>query len=124
MFSFKSVGHFFASAVHDSKVWLSGHQSQIDAGLRAGATVISAVDPALAPLAMQLERASEAALGQVLAVVSTVSDASAAQGLNLQLDQSAIAEFKALIAAIEKIKPGTVATAESLHATLATAKPA
>jgi hypothetical protein len=88
--------------------------------LRAGATVISAIDPTLAPLASQIERASEAALGEVLAVVSKASDATAAQGLNLQLDQATVAEFKALIAAIEKIKPGTVATAAALQTTVPT----
>lgn len=114
MFNFKSVGHFLASAVHDTKVFLAGHQAQIDGALRTGATIISVADPALAPLAIAIERASEAALGSVLAAVSTGDAAVAAKGLNLELDAATINEFKDLLAAIEKAKPGIVATAHSL----------
>src|SRR3982750_4592579 len=103
MFTFKSAAHFLASAVHDTKVWLAGHQAQIDGTLRAGAIAISVADPALAPLALAIDRAAEAALGSVLAAVSAgdatvqaTSAAGSAQGLNIQLDVAAIEEFKKL----------------------------
>jgi hypothetical protein len=121
VFSFKSVGHFFASVTHDVKVgltFLANHQAQIDTGLATGAALLSTADPALAPIASQIERASEAALGEVLAAVSKVTDAAGAGGVSVSLDTAAVAEFKQLIAAIEKLKPGTVATAAALQTTL------
>jgi hypothetical protein len=115
MFSFKSLGHFFASAAHDIKVgvtFLTTHQQQINAVGETVAAVVGVADPALAPLATSIERAGEAALGEVLAVVSKLDDAAAAKGASVSLDAAAVAEFKALIASIEKLKPGaTVAPA-------------
>lgn len=115
MFSFKSLGHFFASVAHDVKVgvtFLDNHQKQIDTGLEATAAVVSVADPALAPIATEIERAGEAALGEVFAVVSKVDAAEAAKGVSVTLDAVAVAEFKTLLADIEKLKPGsTVAPA-------------
>jgi hypothetical protein len=114
MFSFKSAGHFLASVAHDIKVgvtFLQNHEKQIDTGLQTAAAITGLLDPALAPIASTIERAGEAALGEVLAVVAKLTDAEAAQGTNIPLDAAAIAEFKQLISDIEKLKPGTVATA-------------
>ena len=86
MFSFASPGHFFASVSHDIKVgvtFLQNHQAQIDSTLQVGANVVSALDPALAPLAQVIDRAGEAALGEILAVVSKASDAEAARASTL-----------------------------------------
>lgn len=119
MFSFKSLGHFFASAAHDIKVgvtFLQNHQTQIDGVLQTGAAVVSIADPAFAPLATEIERAGEAALGEIFAVVSKISDAEAAHGVNISLDAAAIAEFKALFAAISQIKPSAMIPPASLTA--------
>ena len=116
-FNFKSVGHFFASAAHDAKViatFLQVHQPQINKVAETGAAVISIADPALAPLATVIERAAEAALGEVLAVVSKLTDAEAAKGANVALDAAAIAEFKTLLASMEKLNPGTLAAATAV----------
>lgn len=117
MFSFKSVGHFLASVAHDVKVgvtFLQNHEAQINSGLQTAAAIVSVADPALAPIATTIERAGEAALGEVLAVVSKLSDAEAAHGASISLDAAAIAEFKQLLVDIEKLKPGTTATAAAM----------
>ena len=117
MFSFKSLGHFFASAAHDIKVgvtFLQAHQPQIDSALETGAAVVSIADPALAPLATQIERAGEAALGEVFAVVSKLNDAEAAHGVSISLDSAAIAEFKNLLALITQLKPSAMIPPASL----------
>lgn len=119
MFTFKSVGHFFASVAHDIKVgvtFLQNHQQQINADLQTGAAIVSIADPALAPIATTIERAGEAALGEVLAVVSKLTDAEADAGTSIPLDAAAIAEFKTLIVDIEKLKPGTVTSAAAIAA--------
>lgn len=118
MFSFQSVGHFFASVAHDIKTvgsFLQSHQQQIDTTLQTGAAVVSLLDPALAPLATTIERAGEAALGEVLSAVSKLSDAEAAHGVNISLDAAAITEFKKLLADIEKLKPGMMASAAAIE---------
>jgi hypothetical protein len=122
MFSFASPGHFFASLSHDIKVgvtFLQNHQAQIDSTLQVGANVIGALDPALAPLAQVIERAGEAALGEVLAVISKASDAEAAKGIDITLNQAVVQEFKNLLLSFEKIKPGSTIAPANLMAKVA-----
>jgi hypothetical protein len=122
MFSFASPGHFFASLSHDIKVgvtFLQNHQAQIDSTLQVGANVVSALDPALAPLAQVIERAGEAALGEILAVVSKASDAEAAKGIDITLNQAVVQEFKNLLLCFEKIKPGSTVPPANLRAKVA-----
>ena len=119
MFAFRSLGHFFAAAAHDAKAcvsFVSSHQAQIDRGLETAAVAVSALDPALAPLAATIERAGEAVLGEVLAVVSKLEAAGEAKGVDVALDASVVAELKALLAAIEKLKPGSTKPAAGLVA--------
>jgi hypothetical protein len=122
MFSFASPGHFFASLSHDIKVgvtFLQNHQAQIDSTLQVGANVVSALDPALAPLAQVIERAGEAALGEILAGVSKASDAEAAKGIDITLNQAVVQEFKNLLLCFEKIKPGSTVPPANLRAKVA-----
>ena len=122
MFSFASPGHFFASLSHDIKVgvtFLQNHQAQIDSTLQVGANVVSALDPALAPVAQAIERAGEAALGEVLAAISKASDAEATRGIDITLNQAVVQEFKNLLLSFEKIKPGSTVVPVNLMAKLA-----
>lgn len=108
MFNFKSVGHFFASVVHDLKVgaqYLEAHEAQINAAVATGVAVISLADPALAPLAVVISRAEEALLGDFLAVIEKAGDAGHADGLNLKLDADTVAAGKKLLSDIKKLKP-------------------
>lgn len=117
MFSFQSLDHFFASAAHDVKVgltFISNHQTQINNVLGTATAVVSLTDPALAPIATQIDRAAEAALGEVLAVVSKLDEAAAQKGVSITLDAAAVAEFKNLLALIESLKPGATKPPASL----------
>jgi hypothetical protein len=113
-FKIASIGHFFAIAVHDVKTALTfvvAHKSQIET---ATAGVVSLIDPALAPLATTIERAGEGLLGDALAVVSTLDDATAAKGANLTLDAATIADLKQLLADIQKVQPAAAAVPAGL----------
>lgn len=110
MFSFKSLGHFFASVVHDIKVgadattqFLTKNEAAIDKDAETAATVIAAADPALAPVVTSIERAGEALLGEALAAVNAV-DAAANSPATITLDVAAVQEIKALGADITKLK--------------------
>lgn len=118
-FTLKSVGHAFATVVHDVSVavdFLIKHQGQINQNIAAGVAVVSFIDPAVAPLATTIARAGESLLGEALAVAHKLSDAEAQKGINVQLDYAAYQELKALLASIEKLSPGAVATAAAISA--------
>lgn len=116
MFSFKSAGHFFATVVHDIKTgidattaFLTAHESQIEQAGAVATSIISAADPALAPLATSIERAGEALLGEALAAVSALSTATT-QPLNITLDVDAVTELKTLFGQIKTIKGAAAVT--------------
>jgi hypothetical protein len=116
-FSLKTVGHFFAVAAHDVKVgvqFLVSHESQIDKGLQVGAAVVSLVDPALAGIATAIDRAGEAALGEVLGTVDKLTADQAKDGWTVTFSADAYADFKALLANIEALKPGSTVVPASL----------
>ncbi|MGB9072912.1 MAG: hypothetical protein WCC22_09585 [Terriglobales bacterium] len=116
-FSFKNIGHFFATVAAD-----------IVKGARAAANLmtkaekiepeVEALTGVLFPQAVELERAGFALLGMAAQVVSETGDAAAANGLNIALDQQLVADIKALIPAIEQyakmvgvVKPATAMAA-------------
>lgn len=120
MFSFQTVGHFFASLVHDIKVgaeataqFISKNQSTIDQDAEIAATLISAADPALAPIVTSIERAGEALLGEALAAVNAVS-AAANSPVTITLDIAAVNELKQLGADISKLKGAAAVPPASL----------
>jgi len=100
-FSFKNVGHFFATAAAD-----------IVKGARAVASVMLKVEKAepeivalsglFFPHAVELERGAFALLGMAAQAVTEAGDAAAANGINLVLDQQLIADIKALVKAIDE----------------------
>ena len=109
MFALRSAGHFFAGLGHDIKAaatWLGHNEGQIEKDLEKGAVIVSALDPKLAPMAKQIDRAGEYVLGEALAVAAKLSDAEAAHGASLTLDQAVIGELKDLLKGIAALKPG------------------
>jgi hypothetical protein len=100
-FSFKNVGHFFATVAGD-----------IVKGARAVATVmlkaqkaepeIEALSGLFFPQALELERGAFALLGMAAQAVAEAGAAAGANGINITLDQQLIADIKALIQAIEQ----------------------
>jgi hypothetical protein len=106
MFSFHSLGHFFGTVAHDIAVgakFLQAHESQVDKGLELGAAVVTAADPALAPVATGIARAGEALVGEALAVISKL-DAAASHPVTIELSVDAVNEFKKLYADIKSVK--------------------
>jgi hypothetical protein len=114
-FSFKNVGHFFATMASD-----------IVKGARAVGNVITKVESAepqieavtslFFPQAVELERGAFALLGMAAQAVNDTGSAAGANGLNIALDAQLVADIRALIPAIEQYaksagvpKPTTVA---------------
>jgi signal transduction histidine kinase len=117
-FKIASIGHFFAIVVHDVKTALTfviAHESQAETAIN----VAAALDPALAPLASTIERAGEALLGDALAVVSKLDDATAAKGANLTLDAATITDLKQLLADLQKAKPSAATVPAGLPTVVA-----
>ena len=104
-FKISSVGHFFAICVHDVKVGLTflvAHQAQAETVVNVAT---AALDPALLPIETTLERAGEGLLGDALALVDSLDEATAAKGTSLPLDKQTIADLKLLLADIRKVHP-------------------
>ena len=105
MISFKSVAHFLATVSHDVLVGaravehaLAANEQKIDKTIELAAQIVSAVDPALAPVASLVQRGAEAALGEVLSAIAKADAAAEQDGLNVTLDAETVKEFKALFA--------------------------
>jgi hypothetical protein len=100
-FSFKNVGHFFATVAGD-----------IVKGARAAASVmikieqaepqIEAISALFFPGAVELERGAFALLGMAAQAVSEAGDAASSNGLNIALDAQLVADIKSLIKQIEQ----------------------
>jgi hypothetical protein len=100
-FSFKNIGHFFATVAGD-----------IVKGARVVANVmqkaqkadpeIEALSSLFFPQAVELERGAFALLGLAAQAVNDAGSAAGANGINTTLDQQLIADIKALMDAIEQ----------------------
>jgi hypothetical protein len=100
-FSFKNVGHFFATVARD-----------IVKGARAAASVmikiehaepeIEAISALFFPGAVELERGAFALLGMAAQAVSEAGDTAAQNGLNIALDALLVSDIKSLIKSIEQ----------------------
>ena len=109
---FKSVEHFFSVVVHDLGVaanFLNTHQAQVDKALEAGAGIVGALDPALAPIAKEITMGAEVLYGKVFAAISAAK-ASAADPLNIELDVATKNQFSALLDSIKNIKGAAAMT--------------
>jgi hypothetical protein len=100
-FSFKNIGHFFATVAGD-----------IVKGAKAAASVmlkieqaepqIEAVSSLFFPQAVELERGAFALLGMAAQAVTEAGNVAGANGVNIALDAQLVADIKALIPAIEQ----------------------
>ena len=102
-FGWTSVGHMFASAfneLHKGLLFAATEITKVDTPqVQATVEGITSVLPVPgASQAVLIERAAFSALGTVLAAVNAAGTASAANGLNVQLDAAAVAAFKQLVA--------------------------
>jgi hypothetical protein len=100
-FSFKNIGHFFATVASDivkgAKAVAHGMQQA-----QKAEPEIEALTGLVFPQAVELERGAFALLGMAAQAVGETGDAVAANGVNITLDAQLVADIKGLIAAIEK----------------------
>ena len=90
---FKSLGHFFAKAY----TVLLGDIPKIQATETTVETVTATI-PVYGPLALTVEKAGYAALGEISAILHAGGDAAAARLADVGLDQNVVNTIKALIA--------------------------
>jgi hypothetical protein len=100
MFSFKSIGHFFASVAHDI-VKVSRIAAPVVAKVAEAEPTVEAISQLIYPEAVPLERGAFQLLGMAAEAISAAGDAVEANGINLTLDKNIVADIKALIPAIE-----------------------
>lgn len=100
-FSFKNIGHFFATVAGDV---VKGARAVAGAMAKAqkAEPEIEAITALLFPQAVELERGAFALLGMAAQAVTEAGDAAEANGLNIALDKQLVADIKALIAAIDQ----------------------
>jgi len=100
-FSFKNIGHFFATVAGDV---VKGARSVAGAMAKAqkAEPEIEALTALFFPQAVELERGAFALLGMAAQAVTEAGDSAEANGLNIALDKQLVADIKALIGAIEQ----------------------
>lgn len=103
--TFKSVGHFFAkvfTAVSTGITKVEGTEATVEA--------VTAVVPVYGPLALTVEKAGYAVLGEVAAVLNAGDAAAKAKLADAGLDTSVLDTIEALIGSI----PALAALAKTL----------
>ena len=92
-FGFRSMEHAFASVAKDI-VHSANILSLIASKVEKAAPEIEMITGMIDPAVVLMERAAFALLGSAAHAATTVSDATQAKGVNLQLDQESIQELK------------------------------
>jgi|SRR5579862_6188430 hypothetical protein len=100
-FSFKNIGHFFATMAGDI---VKGARAVGSVIAKAGAAEpeVEAITALFFPQAVELERGAFALLGMAAQAVTDTGAAVGANGLNIALDAQLVADIKALLPAIEQ----------------------
>jgi hypothetical protein len=110
----KSIGHAFAVVAQD--IVKFAHKLEAAAvKVQAAAPVVEALTSMIDPRAAAIERAAFYLFGKVTDAVHTAGDAASANGLNLSLDATEVAEIKELI--------GYLKNSSGLKALLAASNP-
>ncbi|MBV8810650.1 MAG: hypothetical protein JO033_18430 [Acidobacteriaceae bacterium] len=92
-FGFHSIDHAFGSVAKDI-VKTASILSLVASRVDKAAPEIEAITSAVYPPAVLIERAAFALLGMAAHTATTIGDATAAKGLNLQLDESSIKQLQ------------------------------
>jgi len=95
---FKSIGHFFANAIQKllaAEPTVVADATKIE-GTQATVTAVSAAVPVYGPLAVNVENAGYALLGEVIAVLKAGGAAAQAKLADVGLDTAVIATVKAV----------------------------
>jgi hypothetical protein len=102
MFTFRSIGHFFAKAFHA----IAKAEPKVEAELEAVAAtkpVVEGVTDAVAPGLVPLEDAAYAVLGAVVAALHAGGDAAKAKLADAGLDVTAIQKAEAAYASVPQL---------------------
>lgn len=104
-FSIGSIGHAFATAIHEAKVvakgvadFITAHKVQIDQDVQEAGDVLTFADPVLGPVVNTVERIESAALGELCAVCVDLSVAPDAKTFVANLPVELLPQIKALAA--------------------------
>lgn len=90
--TFNSIGHFFASVFQKSETVITKIE-----GTETTVEAVTAVIPTYGPLALPIEKAAYAVLGEVAAVLSSADAATKAKLVDAGLDQNIIATVEDLL---------------------------
>lgn len=122
-FGFKSIGHFFSTAIHDVFVGAKAVETTITkVNTPANQKLVedfTALIPSIGPAASDIERGVFAIAGETASVLNDATKNGESALVNAGFDAQIIAEFKALIASI----PGTIKNPPALPATTTAAPP-
>lgn len=102
MFTFKSVGHFFAKVYKDVVVGLHD--------IEKTATVVETVTASVWPQAVPVEKAAYAVLGEISSLLTTGGEAASQHLTNAGMDIAVINQVKDVLASV----PHVVAIASKL----------
>lgn len=99
-FGFHSIEHAFGSVARDI-VRTASLFSLVASRIEKEAPEIEAISGAIYPPAVLMERAAFGLLGMAAQASTSVKDAAAAKGLNLQLDENAITQLQEIAKYLE-----------------------
>lgn len=104
-FTIGSIGHAFATAIHEAKVaakavadFITANNVKIDTAITEAGNVITFVDPALGPIVNTVERIESAAMGELCAVCVDLSVAPDAKTFVANLPVELLPQIKAIAA--------------------------
>jgi hypothetical protein len=112
--TFKSVGHIFATffkSAGSELVKLEGTKTIVEGTTGA---ILGAVAPTEAPIALSVESAAYAVLGEVASLISAGGAAAEAKLADAGLDQSVIAAAKSALAGASQVVTLTTAAVKSV----------
>jgi hypothetical protein len=94
-FGFSSIPHFFATVFKDLHIGLKYTAEHVIPAIEKEEPLVEGITQFIDPPAVVIERAAFSALGHIITPISTLDSAAQANGLNIALDQQAIADFYA-----------------------------
>jgi hypothetical protein len=101
-FTWHSVGHAFASLFKDV-VTVSNKVITVVGAVEQDATLIEALTALVSPQSVAVEQIAFGALGELVAAVQALQNASAANGVSVTFDATVVAEVATLMANFPQI---------------------
>jgi hypothetical protein len=105
---FKNLGHYIASGAKKFVAFVKTDLDPALAKIQAEAPVIEAVTRVVCPQAAEIEDSAFYALGIMGQALDGITDATAANGINIKLDTDALAKIKSAVAAVKTLPAAPV----------------